>query len=164
MTTHHPAPQQPGERAQAGLEASGIGYTLTEHGPVNSLEEAAAARGLLPRDLVKTLVVRISEGNYVFVLVGGDRTISWPKFRKHMGLSRIHMPDAQEAYEATGYVRGTITPFGATHPWPVIIDQALVGRMVSIGAGEHGKAATVLTDDMAHALNADIADVTELND
>lgn len=33
------------------------------------------------------------------------------------------MPDAAAAKEATGYERGTITPFGSTRPWPVVADE-----------------------------------------
>ena len=151
----------PRERALAGLQASGIDFVITEHGPVNSLEEAAAARGVRPADIVKSLVVRRAEGQYMFVLVPGDRQISWPKFRQHLGVSRISMPDAEEAFEATGYVRGTITPFGSLTAWPVVADSTIVGRTVSIGAGAHGVAATLRADDMIKVLGAQVADVCE---
>ena len=48
--------------ATEALEASGIDFVITEHGPVNSLEEAAAARGLNPGAIIKTIVVRRAEG------------------------------------------------------------------------------------------------------
>ena len=54
------------------VQAAGIDHTVTRHGRVRSLEEAAAARGIEPRDLIKTLVVRVSEGEHVFVLVPGS--------------------------------------------------------------------------------------------
>ncbi len=38
------------------VRAAGIGHTVTRHGPVTSLEQAAAVRGIEPRDLIKTLV------------------------------------------------------------------------------------------------------------
>ena len=38
------------------------------------------------------------------------------------------LPDAAEAKEATGYERGTITPFGATHRWPVIADETIAAK------------------------------------
>ena len=74
------------DRATGALTASGIEYTVTRHGRVGSLAEAAAARGVEPRDIVKTLVVRRSEDDFLFVLVPGDREISWPKLRAHLGL------------------------------------------------------------------------------
>ncbi len=149
----------PRQRALDALTASGIDFEITEHGRVNSLEEAAAARGVTPADIVKSLVVRMAQDEYVFVLVAGDRQISWPKFRALMGVSRTTMPSAEEAFEVTGYVRGTITPFGSLTPWPVIVDEPIVGRRVSIGAGDHGVAATVYADQMIGALDARVADI-----
>jgi Cys-tRNA(Pro) deacylase len=148
-------------RAAAALQDSGITHTITRHGRVGSLEEAAAARGVEPRDIVKTLVVRRSEGDYLFVLVPGDREVSWPKLRAHLGVSRLSMPDADTARDVTGYVRGTITPFGSLTAWPVVADTTLTGRPISIGAGAHGVAATANADDVVAALAADVADVTE---
>jgi Cys-tRNA(Pro)/Cys-tRNA(Cys) deacylase len=153
----------PRERALAALTSSGIDFTITEHGRVKSLEEAAAARGVEPRDIVKSLVVRVSEGNYVFALVAGDRQVSWPKFRKVLGVSRLHMPDAAEALSVTGYERGTITPFGALTEMPVVMDSAVVGRTVSIGAGAHGVAATVDADALIKVLSAQVADIGEFS-
>jgi len=148
-------------RAAAALEASGIDHTITRHGPVKSLQEAAAARGLEPRDIVKTLVVRRGDGDYLFVLVPGDREISWPKLRARLGVKRLSMPDAETAREVTGYARGTITPFGSLTRWPVVADATMTGRAVSIGAGAHGVAATAHADDVVRVLDADVADVTD---
>ena len=149
------------DRAVGALTASGVPFTLTRHGRVRSLEEAAAARGVEPRDIVKTLVVRRGEGDFLFVLVPGDREISWPKLRTHLGVNRMSMPDAATALEVTGYERGTITPFGSTTAWPVVADVMMTGRSVSLGAGAHGVAATLDADAALAALAADVADVTD---
>ena len=100
-------------RAVDAARAAGIEHTVTRHGRVGSLEEAAAARGIEPRDLIKTLVVRRAQDDHVFVLVPGDRTFSWAKVRALLGTNRISMPDADAARAVTGYERGTITPFGS---------------------------------------------------
>src|SRR5579862_739144 len=122
--------------ALAAVEASGLAHRVIRHGPVRSLAEAARARGVAPADVVKTLVVRRGEDDFLFVLVPGDRVISWPKLRGLLGVSRMSMPDAATAKEATGYERGTITPFGSLKPWPVIADERLAGREITLGAGE----------------------------
>ena len=148
-------------RAAAALEASGIEHTITRHGRVGSLREAAAARGVEPADIVKTLVVRRGDGDYLFVLVPGDREISWPKLRAHLGVNRVSMPDAQTAKDVTGYERGTITPFGSSSAWPVIADATVPGRLVSLGAGAHGVAVTAHADEVIRVLGAVVADVTD---
>ncbi|MBE9403230.1 YbaK/EbsC family protein [Brachybacterium sp. p3-SID1565] len=153
-------------RAITALESLGLDHTVTRHDRVSSLAEAAAARGLQPRDLIKTLVVRRAEGDFLFVLVPGDREISWPKLRSLLGVNRLSMPDKDVAMQATGYERGTITPFGSTTAWPVIADASLVGdpdREISLGAGAHGVAVTVNAEATLEALTAQVADVTELH-
>jgi Cys-tRNA(Pro)/Cys-tRNA(Cys) deacylase len=149
------------ERALAGLDAAGLAYRVVEHGPVSSLAEAAVARGVEPADVIKTLVVRRGDDDYLFVLVPGDRTISWPKLRTLLGVSRLSMPDAAAAKAATGYERGTITPFGSTRAWPVVADERVTGRAVTLGGGAHGVAVLVDADAAVRALDAILADVTE---
>jgi len=149
-------------RAIAAITAAGVAHTVTRIGPVRSLEEAAAARGIEPRDIVKTLVVRRGEDDFLFVLVPGDREISWPKLRELLGVSRLSMPTAQVAKDVTGFERGTITPFGSGRAWPVVADQTVAGRAISIGGGAHGVALTVDGSDVIRALSAQVADVTDL--
>ena len=147
--------------AEDALASAGIGYRLIQHGPVRSLAEAAEARGVRPAQVVKTLVVRRGADDFLFVLVPGDRTISWPKLRALLGVSRLSMPDAAAAQQVTGYERGTITPFGAVRRWPVIADQRLAGQQITLGMGQHGLAAAVAADQVIQALNAEVADVSD---
>jgi Cys-tRNA(Pro) deacylase len=146
--------------AALAARAAGLDVTVTRHGPVNSLAEAAAARGVQPRDIVKTMVVRRANDDYLFVLVPGHAEIAWPKLRALLGVSRLSMPDAATARKVTGYERGTITPFGASRAWPVIADASVTGRRVSIGGGAHGVAIAVDADAMLAALDATVADIT----
>jgi Cys-tRNA(Pro)/Cys-tRNA(Cys) deacylase len=158
MTESSGTDQSP--RAIAAAEALGLAHTVTRHGPVRSLEEAARARGVEPRAVVKTIVVRLADDDYRFVLVPGDREIAWPKLRGLLGVNRLSMPSAAVAYDVTGYVRGTITPLGSITAWPVVADASLAGP-VSLGGGGHGVALTVDADDLVRALAATVADVTE---
>jgi Cys-tRNA(Pro) deacylase len=148
------------DRAIAAARALGLEFTVTRHGPVRSLAEAAAARGVAPSAVIKTMVVRITDDDYRFVLVPGDREIAWPKLRSLLGVSRLSMPDAQTAHRATGYERGTITPLGSTHAWPVVADERVAGT-VSLGGGAHGVALSVDGTALTTALNATVADVTD---
>lgn len=148
------------KQALADPRLGAIQHRVVRHGPVHSLEEAAAARGVTPAQVIKTMVVRRGSDDYLFVLVPGDRNISWPKLRDHLGVNRISMPDAEEARAVTGYERGTITPFGSTSPWPVLADQSLSDD-VSIGGGAHGVSLTVDAGDLIATLNATTANITE---
>jgi Cys-tRNA(Pro)/Cys-tRNA(Cys) deacylase len=146
-------------RAIAAAEARGLGHVVTRHGAVSSLAEAAAARGVEPHQIVKTMVVRVAEGDHRFVLVPGDREIAWPKLRALLGVNRLSMPSAETAFEVTGYVRGTITPLGSLATLPVIADASITGT-VSIGGGAHGVALTVDAAELIALLDVTVADVT----
>jgi Cys-tRNA(Pro)/Cys-tRNA(Cys) deacylase len=148
--------------ATDALDAVGLPYRLIRHGEVSSLTEAAAALGVAVPDVVKTIVVRRGADDHLFVLTPGDRVVSWPKLRALLGVSRLSMPEAAAAREATGYERGTITPFGSTTAWPVIADQRLRGREITLGAGERGLAVAVDADAAIAALGATVADITDL--
>ena len=145
----------------AALDESGVGYRTIRHGRVRSLREAADARGVAPADVVKTIVLRRGAGDYLFVLVPGERVISWPRLRTLLGVNRLSMPDAGLAREVTGYERGTITPFGSRIPLPVIADERLRGRTITLGAGEHGLAVALPADEVIATLDATVADVTD---
>lgn len=113
--------------------------------------------------LIKSIVIRRADDDYVFVLVPGDRAIEWPKLRSELGVSRLSLPSADEAFKVTGYVRGTITPFGSLRPWPVVMDSSLMEMdEVTIGGGGAGLGIHLHPNDLVAALDARIADVTKL--
>ena len=147
-------------RAVLAARRLGLDHEVTRHGPVRSLAEAAAARGIDPHQLVKTMVVRVSADDHRFVLVPGDREIAWPRLRALLGVNRLTMASADEALRLTGYERGTITPLGSRTALPVVADSSIAGR-ISIGGGGHGVGLTVDAGDLLAAVGALVADVTE---
>ncbi|WP_243844447.1 YbaK/EbsC family protein [Salinibacterium sp. ZJ454] len=149
------------ERVEADAAAKGLAIEIVERPHVRSLEEAAAALGIEPADIVKTLVVKRQDGNYLFALIPGDKQIGWAKLRGIVGVNKLKLPEADAAFEATGYERGTITPFGSTTAWPVYADESIVGRRVSMGAGDHGHSLFVDADALIAAFAATVADIAD---
>jgi Cys-tRNA(Pro) deacylase len=129
--------------------------------PAGSAEESAEFQGIELRQLLRTIVVRRGDDDYLFVLVPGGRRFDWPKLRAHLGVKRLSLPDADEAMAVTGYERGTITPFGATRPWPVIADASIDGlAVVAIGGGQRGVNVHIAPADLVAATSAEVVDVT----
>ena len=111
--------------------------------------------------LLRTIVVRRGEDDYLFVLVPAGRRFDWPKLRAHLGVTRLSLPDADEAQRATGYVRYTITPFGSTHAWPVLADAAILDQpVVGIGGGARGVNLHLSPADLVASLGATVVDVS----
>ena len=141
--------------------ALGVDHAVVRTGPANSAEEAAELQGIPLGALLRTIVVRRGEDDYLFVLVPAGRRFDWPKLRSHLGVTRLSLPDADEAQRATGYVRYTITPFGSSHAWPVLADAAILEQpVVSIGGGVRGVNIHLSPAGLVDALDATVIDVS----
>ena len=154
-----PAPSTP---AIAAVEAAGVPHRIVRTERASGAEEAARFQGIETRQLLRTIVVRRGDDDYLFVLVPAGRRFDWPKLRELLGVRRMSLPDADEARDVTGYERYTITPFGSTRPWPVIADAAIADEpVVSIGGGGFGISLHLAPADLIAALDAQVADVSQ---
>lgn len=149
------------ERVAADAAARGIPIEIIERPAAASLEQAAELLGITPAEIVKSLVVKRSDDTFLFALVPGDKQISWARLRAVVGVNKLQLPDASVALAATGYERGTITPLGSTTAWPVYADSAIVGKRVSMGAGDHGHSLWVQADDLIRGLGATTAEISD---
>ena len=147
--------------ATQAVRAAGLDARVVRTQPAHSAEESAELQEIELGALLRTIVVRRGENDYVFVLVPAGRRFDWPKLRAHLGVPRLSLPDATEAHAATGYQRGAITPFGATTAWPVILDEAAMSRpVVAIGGGAHGVNLHLAPGELIRALDAVVVDVS----
>ena len=154
-------PETAATPATLAISASGVAHRVVTTEPAGSAAESAALQGIPLGALLRTIVVRRGEDDYLFVLVPAGRRFDWPKLRAHLGVTRLSLPDADEAQRVTGYVRYTITPFGSTTAWPVIADAAIASQpVVAIGGGARGVNLHLAPDDLVTALGAAVVDVT----
>ncbi|HXH05815.1 MAG TPA: YbaK/EbsC family protein [Vicinamibacterales bacterium] len=153
-----PDVETPATRAAAAL---GVAHRIVRTRAASSAEEAAELQGIPLAALLRTIVVRRGEDDYLFVLVPAGRRFDWPKLRGHLGVTRLSLPDADEAQRVTGYVRYTITPFGSTRAWPVVADASILERpVVSVGGGARGVNIHLAPADLVAVLGAAVADVS----
>ena len=151
----------PDTPATLAIAADGIRHRVVTTEPANSAEESALMQAIPLGALLRTIVVRRGEDDYLFVLVPAGRRFDWPKLRAHLGVSRLSLPDADEAQRVTGYVRYTITPFGSTRPWPVLVDGAVMDQpVIAIGGGARGVNLHLAPADLVGALDAAVVDMS----
>ncbi len=150
----------PHARVTDAAAARGLDIEIRERPEARSLFEAAELLGLEPSGIVKTLVVKRADDTYLFALIPGGRSISWPKLRAVVGVNKLRLPEADLALAATGYERGTIVPIGSTTDWPVFADESIVGQRIAMGAGAHGYSLFVEADDLIAAYGATVADIS----
>ena len=153
---------EPTTPALDALAAAGVPHRVVRTPRAGSAAESAALQGIPVGALVRTIVVRRGEVDYLFVLVPAGRRFDWPRLRAHLGVRRLTLPDAEEARAVTGYERYTITPFGSTRAWPVILDAAATAEPVlAIGGGAFGVNVHLTPGDLVAALAAEVVDVSE---
>ena len=154
-------PDEPTTPAIDAIAAAGIPHRVVRTERASSAEESARFQGIETRQLLRTIVVRRGEDDYLFVLVPAGRRFDWPKLRELLGVRRMTLPDAEEARAVTGYERYTITPFGSARAWPVIADAAISHEpVVSVGGGGFGINLHLAPADLVAALDARLADVS----
>jgi Cys-tRNA(Pro)/Cys-tRNA(Cys) deacylase len=154
-------PASPSTPALEAITASGVAHRVVRTERASSAEESASFQGIATRQLLRTIVVRRGDNDYVFVLVPAGRRFDWPKLRELLGVRRMTLPDAEEARAATGYERYTITPFGSSRAWPVVADASILEQpVVAIGGGAGGVNVHLTPVDLVAATSAEVVDVS----
>lgn len=146
------------------LEELGVPHRVFRHEqPVHSFEQAAADRGQRPSQVVRSILFRVSEDEFVMALIAGPAQISWKLLRKLLGRSRVSMASEDEVLTVTGYRIGTVGPFGLANPLKVLVDTGVTAEEeVSIGSGMRNTAVILRSADLLRALpNAEVTPLTE---
>lgn len=153
---------EPSTPALRSLAAADVPHRVVRTRRAGSAEESAELQGIPLGALLRTIVVRRGEDDYLFVVVPAGRRFDWPKLRTLLGVRRMTLPDADEARDVTGYERYTITPFGSSRAWPVIVDAAVLEHeTVAIGGGGFGINVHLAPATLVDHLDATIADVSD---
>lgn len=136
------------------LDALQIPYRVFQHpGPVETLEQAARERGQEPSQVIRSLVFRITQGEYVMVLMADAQLVSWAALRQYLGVSRVTMAHTDELRAATGYEVGAVGPFGLPQPMRILIDPSVLEpQEISIGSGVRGTTVILASADLKRAL------------
>ena len=136
------------------LEKLGIPHRVFHHaGQVTSLEQAARERDERPEQVVRSILFRLDEDEFVMALVAGPQQISWKRLRQHLGQSRLTMASQAEVLTVTGYRVGTVSPFGTRRSLKVVIDPGVLREEeISIGSGMRNTAVILKSEDLQHAL------------
>ena len=145
------------------LDGAQVAYTLHLHDqPIRSLTQAAAARGLRPAQIVRSLVFRVEDGTFVIVLVPGPAQVSWPTLRRHLGVSRLTTASPEEVLRVTGYPPGAVSPLGLPAPVRILADSTLTKEhTVSIGAGIRDAGVVLQTEDLIRLVQPELGDFLE---
>lgn len=89
-----------------------------------TVAEAAAAFGVAPGRIAKTLAIRRADGVVVIVVTAGDVRLDNKKCKIFFG-GKIKMLDQSEVEAVTGHPVGGVCPFGLKADFPIYLDETL---------------------------------------
>lgn len=160
-----------GTRAIDELRRLGIAHRLLEYSPAertgrdrdarpNYGLEAAAALGVDPRTIFKTLVARVDDA-LVVAIVPVATEVDLKGLADAVGGRRAAMAEPAEAERATGYVIGGISPIGHRRRLRTALDaSALSLPSLLVSAGRRGLQIELSPEDLARATHALVAPIS----
>jgi prolyl-tRNA editing enzyme YbaK/EbsC (Cys-tRNA(Pro) deacylase) len=101
-----------------------------------TVEDAARALGVDTEAVVKSLLFRVDEEPFLVVNNGLAR-VDRRKLARFFGVGRkrIHFASPEEAHRVTGYVVGSMPPFGHLRKLRTLVDPAVARLEVVYGGG-----------------------------
>lgn len=152
-----------GTPATALLSKAKIAFTLHpyDHDPRAEAfgEEAAAALGVAPERIFKTLIASV-DAKLVCGVVPVAGRLDLKALAAAVGSKRAEMADPAAAARATGYVVGGISPLGQKSRLRVVIDSsAETFETVFVSAGRRGLQVEVAPADLVRLTGATVAPI-----
>lgn len=109
------------------IENEGITAVIVHlDAPTETVTAAAEALAVQPEQIVKS-VLFLADGAPVLVVTNGLSRIRYKVLADFLGISRrrLKMADAAQVQAITGYVVGSVPPFGHLQPIRTVVDTAV---------------------------------------
>jgi Cys-tRNA(Pro)/Cys-tRNA(Cys) deacylase len=150
-------------RAIQYLNKKDINFKIAEYRhDKRGAEFAASAIGFPLERTVKTLVVDLGNQKYCFALLPGNKQLPLKQLARACKVKKAAMADLTTAERLSGYLVGGISPFGAKHHLPVIMEKNLLRwEVVAINAGQRGMMLIMDPEDIVSALGCDVAQIVQ---
>jgi Ala-tRNA(Pro) deacylase len=143
------------------LEESGIDFDVLEHAHTERAVDEAAALGVGPEEVAKTLVL-VAPGENVRAVLAASERIDLHKVAAVLGLSgkKVHLASEDDlARSYPDFELGAVPPLGGRED-RVIVDERLAGRdSVVLEAGAHDRSVRLKAVDLVRLSQAQVADI-----
>jgi Ala-tRNA(Pro) deacylase len=143
------------------LDEAGVDFDVLEHAHTERAADEAAALGLGPEEVAKTLVLVAPSGGVRAVLAASER-IDLRKVAAALGFGgkKVHLASEDDlARDYPDFELGAVPPFGGREDH-VIVDERLAGRdSVVLEAGTHERSVRLKAADLVRLTRAQVADI-----
>jgi Cys-tRNA(Pro)/Cys-tRNA(Cys) deacylase len=120
----------------AFLQKHSVDYELLAPGvPMPTVIAAAAAVGVSPELILKTLLFAGEDGSFVVAIANGTRRVSPRLLSAASGLARPRPTRPEVVFDVTGYPAGGVAPLGLPDDLPVIVDLKAAALPIAFGGG-----------------------------
>jgi prolyl-tRNA editing enzyme YbaK/EbsC (Cys-tRNA(Pro) deacylase) len=148
------------------LAEHGVTYVLLPHKqPVFTVAEAAAQRGVVAEEMVKSILLRESGGKrYAMACILGPDRLNHRAVREYLpgDWRRLTFAGDNEIVAITGYPKGAVNPLCMPEDVPVIFDEAISRcRRVNISTGDLMFGLELDTHDLIRLADAQLAPIVE---
>jgi Cys-tRNA(Pro) deacylase len=94
------------------LDEADVDYELIQHEHIHTAQEACKVRGSDLSECIKSLIFKTKEGDFILVLVPGNKKADTKGLRKLIGTRDIHLASPEEVLKVAGCEIGSVGPFG----------------------------------------------------
>jgi Ala-tRNA(Pro) deacylase len=157
----------PDTKVIALLEKNNVPYRLLPHDePVFTVETAAAQRGVVKEEMVKSILLKEKSGErrYVLACVLGDERLDPKAVRDHLpdDWRRLSFASAEEILRVGGYVQGAVAPLCWPEEVPIIFDAAVANcQNVNISSGDPMAGLELDAQDLIRLAGAQLAPIVK---
>ncbi len=140
------------------LDREGVGYELLPHSRTETADEEAAALGVDPHEVAKTIVLSTAHG-YLRAVVPSTERLDLHKVRDLLDLHETpHLTSEEElAVAYPSFELGAVPPVGGSAGDRVVVDRRLADRdTMVIEAGSHNESVRVNTRGLLVLAQAEI--------
>jgi len=144
------------------LEQNSVWHRFIPKAETVHTADAARVAGVdLPR-LTKNLVSETDQGEYVMLIVPGDRKVNLEAASKALNVRRVRLVPFDEADEISGYPPGGTPSIGHKMKMRTVVDKALLQYItIYCGGGARDKLLELKTKDIIELNNAIIANISK---
>ena len=143
-------------RALKELSEAKIPYrVMTFKAEEKSAEEVTRETGFPLARVVKTLLVQGASKRFYLALCPGNRQINLKNLARAIGEKTADMAKREEVPKITGYFIGGVSPIGTHRPFPVVLEQSILGMPeIAVSAGQWGCQAVLRPSDLKEFLGS----------
>lgn len=133
---------------------------LPQSKPTTTIEETAKERGIHPSQMVKCMLLRDMDNNYVLACSPGNQSVDPKKVRALLQCRRMTCVNIEDVEAITGFAIGTVGPLRLKIDMPIIFDHSIKQEsLVTISSGDRLAGIALQVNDLIRVVNPTLSDI-----